>query len=244
MSIILNTLIFEKEIQKGISQVALVKRIHDIGVNGIEVRREYFKNYTNELEQLKNEADKYNMTVNYSVPESIFTKDGTINEKLKDYFQEGKQLGATKIKFNIGNFKNFKGNLDKALKQFPIDDIETNIENDQTEISGTLEAIKSFLQAIYSENINIGYVYDLGNWAFTHGDALKSANELSKYTRYVHLKNVINKEGKLQTSDNLNIGMYDWRLILKKLPVNVDVALEYPMESDEFIYNQLKLLNK
>ena len=154
-------------------------------------------------------------------------------------------MGISKIKFNTGYFKNFKGDLKEEFSKFPLEEIEMNVENDQTPVSGTVKAINEFLSAIHAVGFTgIGYVYDLGNWAFTHGDAIASADALANYTNYIHLKNTIDNQGELSTSDDLDTGVYDWRDILTHLPKDVQFALEYPMSSDELIQQQIQLLKK
>ncbi len=245
MTLILNTWIFESDVQKGARQADLVERAHRLGADGIEVRREYFKDLDGELPEVAKQAQAHNMIVNYSVPDVVFEPDGSVNPKLSQYFDEGKTLGISKIKFNTGNFDKFTGDLKKELEKFPIDDIEMNVENDQTAVSGTVEAIKTFLTAARKAGLNqIGYVYDLGNWAFTHGDATEAAKELAPFTHYIHLKNTIDHDGELTTSDDLDEGVFDWRKLLTYLPSDVQFALEYPMENDSHIAQQVKLLKK
>ncbi|KIR07752.1 hypothetical protein RA16_11960 [Levilactobacillus brevis] len=43
MTVILNTWIFEALVKQGTSQTALMQRVADLGADGIEVRREYFR---------------------------------------------------------------------------------------------------------------------------------------------------------------------------------------------------------
>ncbi|WP_125589044.1 sugar phosphate isomerase/epimerase family protein [Companilactobacillus jidongensis] len=245
MTLILNTWIFEKDVKEGTNQVDLVDRVASLGADGIEVRREYFKDLDKELPETAKKAKEHDLIVNYSVPDVVFEDDGSLNPMLKTYFEEGKTLGLKKIKFNIGNFDKFTGDLKEALSQFPIDKIEMNVENDQTQVSGTVKALTKFLSAAHEAGLpEIGYVYDLGNWAFTHGDAVESAKALAPYTHYIHLKNTIDNEGELSTSDDLNVGIYDWKNILTYLPKDVYFALEYPMDTDEQIKGQIQLFHK
>lgn len=245
MTVILNTWIFEDDVKKGVSQVDLVERVKNLGADGIEVRREYFTDLSKELQEIAIKAKNAGLIVNYSVPDQIFEENGSINPQMDEYFEEGKNMGIAKIKFNTGYFKNFKGDLKKEFSKFPLDEIEMNVENDQTPVSGTVKAIDAFLSTIRSEGFErIGYVYDLGNWAFTHGDAIASAEALSQFTNYIHLKNTIEDQGKLVTSDDLDTGIYDWREILTKLPTNVQYALEYPMSSERLVEQQIRLLKK
>ena len=78
MTLILNTWIFENDVKKGVSQVDLVKRVAALGADGIEVRREYFKDFDVELAAVAKAARENDLIVNYSVPDVIFEADGTI----------------------------------------------------------------------------------------------------------------------------------------------------------------------
>ncbi|GEN48708.1 sugar phosphate isomerase/epimerase family protein [Ligilactobacillus pobuzihii] len=245
MTVILNTWIFEDDVKKGTSQVELVNRVKKLGADGIEVRREYFTDLEQELAGVGAKAKDAGLIVNYSVPDVVFEENGELNPKLNQYFTEGKKMGISKIKFNTGYFKNFTGDLKAEFDKLPLDEIEMNVENDQTPVSGTVKAIDTFLSSIHLAGFtSIGYVYDLGNWAFTHGDAIASADALSKFTNYIHLKNTIDNNGDLSTSEDLDIGVFDWRDILTHLPKNVQFALEYPMSSDELVKQQIQLLKK
>ncbi|WP_125589028.1 sugar phosphate isomerase/epimerase family protein [Companilactobacillus jidongensis] len=242
MSLILNTLIFAKDVENGSDQVSLLDRVSNLGSIGVEVRREYFTDIEKELPKVAQKAKADELKVYYSVPDVLFEKDGSLNPKIKQYFAEGKIMGIKKIKFNIGNFDKFTGDLKAALGQFPTNEIEMNVENDQTQVSGSVPSLLSFLKAVNEVGLDIGYVYDLGNWAFTDQDAIDSAKSLAPYTKYIHLKNVINTNGNLSTSDDLNKGMYDWKKILKYLPNDVDLALEYPMDNDQQMKSQMNLV--
>ncbi|MCI1987113.1 MAG: sugar phosphate isomerase/epimerase [Lactobacillus sp.] len=242
MTLILNTWIFEADVKAGVSQADLVERVAKLGADGIEVRREYFTDLDQEPPEVAKRAQATNMIVNLSVPDVVFTDDGQLNPKLAQYFAEGQQLGVKKIKFNTGHFDRFDGDLKQAFSQFPLAEIEMNVENDQTAVSGTIDAIENFLTAAHAAGLtSLGYVYDLGNWAFTHGDAEAAATRLAPFTHYIHLKNTIDDHGTLVTSDDLDTGIYDWRSLIKQLPQDQYYALEYPMATDAQIAAQIKL---
>lgn len=243
MTLILNTWIFEQAVKNGTTQADLVNRTAKLGADGIEVRREYFQDVLTETAAVGRQAEKTGLIVNYSVPDELFLSDGTLNPKLPTYFDEAKAMGVSKIKFNTGAFDRFTGDLKQAFSKLPINEIELNVENDQTEASGNVAPIKKFLDASRRAGLNqIGYVYDLGNWAFTGNDAIASAKTLAEFTNYIHLKNTIENQGRLTTSDDLNTGIYDWQQILADLPNDVPIALEYPMATDDQIAAQMALL--
>lgn len=242
MTLILNTLIYAGDHAKGAPQAEMVQKIADLGADGIELRREYFKNVAKELPVAAKKAHDLGLTINYSVPDVLFLEDGTFNPAIEGYYAEGLNAGISKIKFNIGHFENFNGDLTATLKKFA-DKIETNIENDQSAISGTVQPIKTFLDAVKKAEIDIKYVYDMGNWAFVNEDALTAAEVLAQDTRYIHLKNTASVAGKLTTPDDLNVGIYNWRKLLEVLPNDVEFALEYPMDDDDQVAQQMKLVN-
>lgn len=243
MTLILNTWIFEADVQQGTAQADLLPRVAQLGADGIEVRREYFTDLTTEPQLVGQRAKDLGLIVNYSVPDEVFTTDGTFNPMLPTYFAEGQAMGITKIKFNTGHFDRFTGDLAAALATLPLDQIEMNVENDQTPVSGTVTAIQTFLEAVHQRTTaDLGYVYDLGNWAFTHGDATAAAVALAPYTHYIHLKNTADDHGTLTTTADLDTGLYDWRHLLTLLPTDVHVALEYPLATDAQIAQQIRLL--
>ena len=243
MTVILNTWVFEALVQQGSSQVALTQHAADLGADGIEVRREYFTDIPQETAAIGKLARQLGLIVNYSVPDEVFTPNGALNPLLPTYFAEGQAMGIAKIKFNTGHFDRFTGDLASELAKLPLDQIEMNVENDQTPVSGTIPAIQRFLAAAHqATSAKIGYVYDLGNWAFTHGDATAAAQALAADTHYIHLKNTSDDHGTLATTADLDTGIYDWRALLKVLPAAVPFALEYPMATDAEITQQLQLL--
>ena len=86
MTLILNTWIFEADVQKGAKQADLVDRVAKLGADGIEVRREYFKDLDAELPDVAKRAKDHGLIVNYSVPDVVFLESGEVNPKLAQYF--------------------------------------------------------------------------------------------------------------------------------------------------------------
>jgi len=82
----------------------------------------------------------------------------------------------------------------------------------------------------------------LGNWAFTKGDAVKSAELLAPYTDYVHFKNAADTDNGLIVTTDLAEGLFDWEAIYKLFDKTVDVALEFPMATNEQIAAQVTML--
>lgn len=239
--LVLNMLVFAEKVENGAVQSDLIEESVALGFRKIEVRREYFKDLANEMADIKKLAEKHALELFYSVPDEVFV-DGKVNSKLDVYLSEAKQMGITHIKWNIGDFAHYTGDLTE-LKSLSEYGIEVNIENDQTQTSGTISAIETFMEAISKKGLTIGYVYDLGNWRFVNEDEKTAAEQLGKYVRYIHVKDVVYMEGKPHAV-GLDHGEIDWREMLTVLPGNVPIAIEYPTTEKQEILEAKALLEE
>lgn len=242
MTLIINTLVYEKEIQSGISQFDLVDRIADLNADGIEIRREYFKNVNQEIKELAPAIKQKELLVNYSVPDNIFDEKGNFNQNLLIYYQEAKELGAQKIKFSTGNFYRYHGDLKEDLSNLPLAEIQTTVENDQTPIGGNPDTVYDFLTAARKAGFNsICCTFDLGNLAYTGFDPNQAAQKLAPFVSYIHLKNpMLTAEGKMQNTKSLDKGMFNWRAVIYYLPGDAQCAFEFAMSDDEVIEREMK----
>lgn len=240
-NIVLNLLVFDEQVKKGNLQSDLISEGIKLGFNQFEVRREYFSNIEKESIDIKKLADNFDLELFYSVPDEVFNQ-GEINTNLQTYLEEAKAFGAKHIKWNIGDFENFKGELTE-LTVLTNQGIEVNIENDQTELSGKIKAIEAFMKAVTKEGINIGYVYDLGNWPFVEEDETEAAKKLAQYVKYIHVKDVKKQQDKPLVKP-LDHGDIDWRACLAILPCDVPIAIEYPTRSSKEILTAKELLEE
>lgn len=241
--IVINTLVFKNYFDKGFTQDKFFSFVSNLGVKNIEIRREYIKDLSKELDLYRKLAKEMKLDIFYSVPDTMF-KDGKLDkENLAKYFQEAKIINCKNIKFSIGDYKNFHSNLKEALDQFLNYGINLNIENDQTYENGTSRNIIEFLTDCKAQRINIGYVYDAGNWCWVNEDELENANLLKEFTTYVHLKDV-KKTSQGNVTLPLDKGNIEWRKILDILPKDTNVGLEYPCESVSVVEEGIEKLIK
>ncbi|MGF7437473.1 sugar phosphate isomerase/epimerase family protein [Lentilactobacillus senioris] len=231
--IVVNTLEFQKELQSGVAQASLFERIANLGATGVEVRREYITDFDQELANIKANSQKFNLTVFYSVPDEVFV-NGKLNDQLPKYLAEGTKMGITAIKFNTGDYANFHGDLKATLDPIVSTGIQVNVENDQTQVSGTIAPLQNFLQAVKDSQIDLGYVYDLGNWRYVGENEITAAQKLGEFTRYIHLKDVQVTDGKPAVTP-LDDGELDWHKVLNILPKDLPIAIEYPSDSDAIV---------
>ena len=240
-NLVLNLLVFNQDVTEGKLQKELIEKGMNLGFKALEIRREYFKDIQKEAAEIKKLVDDHHLELFYSVPDEVFV-NGEINPKLVDYLEEAKILGVKHIKWNIGDFANFKGNL-STLNQLTNKGIEINIENDQTQVSGKMKAIHEFMKAVQKEEVAIGYVYDLGNWRFVGEHEEEAAKLLAPFVTYIHVKDVeeVNHQ---KRAVKLDSGEIKWRSVLEMLPNDVPVAIEYPTETSEEIIEAKKLLEE
>jgi hypothetical protein len=240
--IVMNTLVYAKEIENGVGQADLIRQIADLAVGTVEIRREYIQHFKRELPKIRERAHRDHMRVLYSVPDEIFV-NGRINPNLQQYLNEGKAMGIEAIKWNVGDFAHFKGRLKDALQPIVSQGIQVNVENDQTETSGSMQSLISFLTAVEANAIDLGCVYDMGNWRFVQENELAAAAKLGRYVRYIHVKDVRNENGKPVVCP-LDDGVIQWRDVLDRLPQNVPVAIEYPVDDKSILIKGIQLLEK
>lgn len=236
--LVLNFLVFADRVANGELQADLLQEIADLGFTQVEIRREYFQNIEEELPVIESEAKRLNMQLFYSVPDEVYIS-GEINPKLEQYLVEAKRMDVKHIKWNIGDFNGeLHGNQLKTLLE---QGVEISIENDQTQISGTVNAIATYMKAVKQAGIDIGYVYDLGNWRFVGEDEVEAAELLKDYVHYIHVKDV-RYEDKEPQAAGLDHGEIDWRKVLQILPQDVPVAIEYPTTTNAEILEAKELL--
>ncbi|MGM0216314.1 sugar phosphate isomerase/epimerase family protein [Enterococcus sp. AZ109] len=238
--VVLNLLVFASKVEKGALQSDLLIKAKELGFDKVEIRREYFKDLAKEIPVIKQTSEEQGIELFYSVPEEVFVA-GKVNSQLSEFVNEAQQMGVKHIKWNIGDFQadSSLNELQELTKQ----GIEVNIENDQTQTSGTIQAITTFMEAVKKETLDIGYVYDLGNWRFVSESEEKAAEALKEYVRYIHVKNVAYENDQPQAAA-LDEGVIQWREILAILPKDVPVAIEYPTTEDQQILAAKQLLEE
>ena len=229
-NIVVNTLVFLKNLNDGLAQSELLKPVYDLEVNNIEIRREYIKDFDNELKRIKELSEDLNMTIYYSVPEVIYD-NGQLNKKqIEKYFNEANKMNCNKVKLNIGKYNEISQDDVKEINNL-IDKYSINltIENDQTELCGKVNYIKDFLEGAKALGMKISFTFDIGNWIWQKEDPIKNAYILKHYVTYIHLKDVhIDNTPKTSFLDE---GDIDWRRIINIFNEDIPIALEYPCEN-------------
>lgn len=214
-------------------QQALLPIIAAAGAQGVEIRRELFS--AAELEHLPALGDaitRYRLSAFYSVPESLFMPDGSLNPQLETRQQEARQIGATLIKFALGHYQ--PGISDRALRALrPDPALQLVVENDQT-ADGRLAALAGFIHHDANAAAIGGITFDMGNWLWVGDDPQAAARHLAAWVSYIHVKAAVPHQQHyravaLDDSDG------SWRTLLQQLPANAPRGIEFPLAGDDLV---------
>jgi len=226
--IVINLLTFADAVSKGMKQVDLFSEVASLGVKKVEVRREWIKDLTAELPLMCSKAEELGMEVYYSIPAALFKKGKLDSDSLQKVLREGQILGATRVKFAVGEFDDAAEDELLALKMILSRySVLVTVEGDQSLLNGRVEPILALVKACRLKNIPIYATFDVGNFVFVGQEPRYNAVKLSPYVRYIHLKDVeMTSQGPQVCS--LDAGHINWRAILSLLPKDVPMGIEFP----------------
>ncbi|MFC0903463.1 sugar phosphate isomerase/epimerase family protein [Clostridium sp. MT-14] len=237
--VVINTLVFKNYMEKGFKQEEIFEYLNELNLSNIEIRRELIRNFSTEPEMFSKLSKKFGINTYYSVPKYLFVNGQVDKKNILKYVEEAKRFNCKSLKLNLGDYRRYKGNLKEDIKDILNAKISINIENDQSIDNGTCKNIIEFLEACRKENIDIGYVYDIGNWSWVNEDEMENAKLLKDFTRHIHLKDVKKTANGLKTV-LLNEGSIPWKKVLNIFPKDIPVSLEYPCEDFSVIKEEIK----
>lgn len=230
--IVINLLAFAGNVAQGSSQVNLLTDVAALGVKKAEIRREWIKDFTKELLEIRVAAREFGLELYYSIPAVLF-KNGILDSgMLVQVLNEAKTLGATRIKLAVGEFNDKAENeivlLRKILNEH---NVLLTVEGDQSQINGRLVTILNFIENCHAKDVPAFVTFDVGNFIWVGEDPLYNAVKLAPYVRYIHLKGVKMTPQGPQVTD-LENSDYNWQKTLALLPQNVPVGIEFPCGDD------------
>lgn len=234
--ILVNTAVFENDVKNGASQLDMIKKITDLGIDGVEVRGEFFNdNRDEELSSLKDLAQSKNWLLYFSIPEQLFVNN-KVNENLNDYLELATKYSIGSLKISLGEIDTLTDELINDLKNIlsPYS-VQLTIENEQND-HGHMDHVLAINEEIKQAGLPIGYTFDAGNWYWIDEDPEKAMDKLNSYVTILHLKNIQNKGTVL-----LDKGATNWKNLISAVSPDVPVAIEYPMTLDE-LKSEFKLV--
>lgn len=213
------------------TQGEMIQNAAEQGFISVEVRGDF----PIDFEEIAAVSDATGVEIYYSDPTPIF-KNGQVNPDLVQHLRDAKKMNAKKIKWIIGDFDKYEGSLADDLIPLLDFGIEINVENDQSQQNGRITPNVRFMEAVTQAGIDIGYVFDVGNFAFVGCDVMVASRKLAPYTRYIHLKDVYIVDGEPMT-EYLGKGSLPIQQVLAQLPKDAPFGIEYPINDDKELKN-------
>ena len=179
---ILNTIAFADQLKSGTKQEEFLEKVKALGFDGMEIRSEFLQEGEDEIRDIRQTAERCGLKIYYSVNDVIFL-GGQINGKIQDYLNQALELQAVHVKFNLGEFKQYRESLKYELKPLLNTAIEIHVENNQTREQSALDDFLSFFREAKENDIPITFCFDIANWCWTGVLPQKAAEELLRLLR-------------------------------------------------------------
>lgn len=239
--LIINTIVFKEDLDKGRPQLDLLPKINALGFQRVEIRREYLKEPADDLRAIRKRADALGLELFYSVGEDFVIKDA-LHPDLDKFRNEALILGAPFVKLNVGDSKALSLSTLSPLKSR----LETGpglaLENNQDPDRGTIANACQMMSLIEEAQLPIPFVFDTGNWYWLGESASQAADRLASVTAYLHCKNYGQAAGELGFT-GLFDGQVDMVELIGQFAHIPYLALEYPCSEEQLNQDVNRLLS-
>lgn len=216
-------------------QLHYTQLAREAGADGVEVRAELLLDPEAELPALAATG----CVAVYSEPAPLWHPDDGLldHAALEQGLARAQRLGARRLKMSIGGFdpqhsRHSLHDLRRRLAETPA--VELLIENDQTLKAGTLAALKRFEAEARDAGLDLGLVFDMGNWHWLGECPLGAAQALGTQVRYIHTKGVFRRPDRW-VAVPLAESAAPWRAVLRALPTGQPWAIEYPLQGEDLV---------
>lgn len=225
-NLVVNTLVFDEYLKKGVQQHELIGEISALGIHKIEIRKEFIKN-EEELGLIRETAKRFEMELFYSIPELLFEGEMINRNKMKALFKEAGEIGASYIKMTGGYATRITQRdidfINRLIKEYEIKGF--TVENDQVASYSTGNKLLHLVRTLKNKGADISLTFDVGNFIYVDEDPIENAKKMSDMVSIIHLKDV--KRNPLETT-LLGQGDIPIQSVLNCLPKNLNVVIEYP----------------
>ena len=216
-------------------QLHYTRLAREAGADGVELRAELLRDADAELPALAATG----FVAVYSDPAPLWrVGDGALDlGALELGLARAALLGAKRLKMSIGGFtpersRDSLHDLRRRLGEAPA--VELVIENDQTPKAGTLHALTRFFAEADAAGLDLGLVFDMGNWHWLGECPQRAAARIGARVRYVHTKGVFRRPDRW-VAVPLAESVAPWRAVLRALPAGQPWAIEYPLQGEDLL---------
>lgn len=225
-AIILNTIVFQEQLEQGLGQADLLEFVQALGLKRLEIRSEFLRDGQEELRDIRRRADELGLALFYSANVDFLQGD-RVNPDLAKYCQEAEQLGAPFLKVNIGDAGAISREvLEKWWTSFS-PKMDIRLENNQDPLAARLTNCQRVMKLIHEADLPLSFIFDTANWVFVGDSPVEAAELLASVTTYLHCKNV-KQEGETLQASSFFDGELDLVSLIKAFPNLEYLALEYP----------------
>ncbi|MBA3870681.1 MAG: sugar phosphate isomerase/epimerase [Anaerolineae bacterium] len=193
--ILISVIQYINELESGALRVPdLVSRLPDLNVDGIELRRESWPDYANELAGVRDQLQAMKQMVTWATGSTLFSEDAAAQKMLLHDLDTAKALGspllrvfpgATPADLSDAKWANAREAVDYATSL----GIDISLENWFKLPGGRLSELAYITKHIESPTLKVNI--DVGNFAVHGDDVLEAIDQLGPRVNYAHLKDAL-----------------------------------------------------
>lgn len=183
---------YQEELKAGTLSIAdLVDKLDDLGVDGIELRRELWPHYADELATVRDRIAGADKLVTYATFSTLFSEDAAAHRLLLRDLDTAKALGSPLLRIFPGatpadrDDPKWTAAIEAVAHAHSLG-IVIALENWGKLPGGRLSELTHILEHIPSPTLKINV--DVGNYAMHGEDVLDAIEELGSRVVYAHLK--------------------------------------------------------
>ncbi|MEM7029418.1 MAG: sugar phosphate isomerase/epimerase family protein [Chloroflexota bacterium] len=169
----------------------LIEKASQLGVAGLELRREMWPNRESELTVAREKIESLNLTVTYATQATLFNQNIEGDTTLRQDIDTAAALGSPVFRVFPGQVPDDNDEAGWAIGQGVVDyaasqGVTLALENYNWEPGNTLAEVKSVLDRI--ESPHLGTNIDIGNYDNNGQDNLAAIQAIGHRAIYSHLK--------------------------------------------------------
>ena len=190
--IIISVVQYAGQIESGkMTTLDLVEKAAQLGVDGLELRREPWPAYKTELPAVRARIEELGLLVTYGSFSTLFNTDPAAHQQLLEDITTAHALGSPLLRVFPGGTPAASDNAgwaraEEAVAHAADLGIQLALENFARTPGGTLEEVSFILASINSPALN-GNI-DIGNYPLHNQDVLEAIEAVGNRAIYVHVK--------------------------------------------------------
>jgi sugar phosphate isomerase/epimerase len=191
--ILISVVQYQSQLESGTMSMAdMVKKAHEFGVDGVELRRELWPAYKSEVATMRKQIEELGLLVTFATFSTLFNEDEAAHQLLFKDIETAAALGSPLLRVFPGatpaaeDARTGWAKAEEAVNHAAKHGIKLALENFARTPGGTLAEISHILQRIDSPALRANI--DLGNYSNHNEDILDAIERIGEKAIYVHVK--------------------------------------------------------